>query len=268
MATSALNYISDTVGEKSLRSRMGMGLLSGIAGAAFSPYEFLRNPRRGCGSPSPFIPSPGYSSVRGYQYELPKSGNGSQSQTKKFSLKDFLREVAIGGVTGGLSSAAFYGAGKGIERLKDGLRPSKGSNGPRNILNVGAGDNPIPCATNIDINPNTTGVIYGNVNDLSQFDSGQFDHVIALNPYNYYLLDSDVPRVLKDGGIMSVTGNYSNKYFKGIYSATAETVNQAGFEIVSKGNASSIFTKYGGKVTGGTRQTQGIPLQIILKKVG
>ena len=125
-ATSALNYISDTLGEKTLHSRMGMGLLSGMTGAAFSPYNFLRNPRRGCGSPSPFVPSLGYGSARGYQYDLPKIENGSQSQTKKFSLGDFLREVAIGGVTGGLSSAAFYGAGKGIERLKDGLRPSRG----------------------------------------------------------------------------------------------------------------------------------------------
>ena len=123
-ATSALNYISDTLGEKTLHSRMGMGLLSGMTGAAFSPYNFLRNPRRGCGSPSPFVPSLGYGSARGYQYDLPKIENGSQSQTKKFSLGDFLREVAIGGVTGGLSSAAFYGAGKGIERLKEGLRPS------------------------------------------------------------------------------------------------------------------------------------------------
>ena len=126
-ATSALNYISDTLGEKTLHSRMGMGLLPGIAGAAFSPYNFLRNPRRGCGSTSPFVPSLGYSSARGYQYDLPKIESGSQSQTKKFSLGDFLREVAIGGITGGLSSAAFYGAGKGIERLIDGLRPSKGS---------------------------------------------------------------------------------------------------------------------------------------------
>ena len=125
-ATSALNYISDTLGEKTLHSRMGMGLLSGMTGAAFSPYNFLRNPRRGCGSASPFVPSLGYGSARGYQYDLPKIENGSQSQTKKFSLGDFLREVAIGGVTGGLSSAAFYGAGKGIERLIDGLRPSKG----------------------------------------------------------------------------------------------------------------------------------------------
>ena len=102
-----------------------MGLLSGMTGAAFSPYNFLRNPRRGCGSPSPFVPSLGYGSARGYQYDLPKIENGSQSQSKKFSLGDFLREVAIGGVTGGLSSAAFYGAGKGIERLKDGLRPKR-----------------------------------------------------------------------------------------------------------------------------------------------
>ena len=126
-ATSALNYISDTLGEKTLHSRMGMGLLSGMTGAAFSPYNFLRNPRRGCGSPSPFVPSLGYGSARGYQYDLPKIENGSQGQTKRFSFGDFLREVAIGGITGGLSSAAFYGAGKGIERLKEGLRPSKGS---------------------------------------------------------------------------------------------------------------------------------------------
>ena len=103
-----------------------VSLLPGIAGAAFSPYNFLRNPRRGCGSTSPFVPSLGYSSARGYQYDLPKIENGSQSQTKKFSFKDLLLEMVIGGVTGGVSSAAFYGAGKGIERLIDGLRPSRG----------------------------------------------------------------------------------------------------------------------------------------------
>lgn len=135
-------------------------------------------------------------------------------------------------------------------------------------MNVGAGDRPIPCATNIDINPNAEGVIFGDVNDLSQFESGQFDHVIALNPYRYNLLDSDVPRVLKEGGIMSVTGNYSNKYFKTIYNASPETLRQAGFEVVSRGDAASVFLKYGGKVSNASRQVRGIPLQIILRKVG
>ncbi|MDE7424427.1 MAG: hypothetical protein K2N51_12200 [Lachnospiraceae bacterium] len=106
------------------------------------------------------------------------------------------------------------------------------------------------------------------MNDLSQFASGQFDHVIALNPHNYNLLDSDVPCVLKDGGIMSVTGNYSNKSFNKIYKASPEALRQAGFEIVSKGDAESVFKKYGGKVTGGAREIKGIPLQIILRKVG
>ena len=32
--------------------------------------------------------------------------------------------------------------------------------------------------------------------------------------------------------------------------------------------AGSAFIKYGGKITGGARQTQGTPLQIILRKVG
>jgi hypothetical protein len=123
---SGLNYISDTLFQKPEQRGMGVGLLPGIAGAAFSPYNFLRNPRRGCGSTSPFVPGLGYSSARGYQYDLPKIESGSQSQSKRFSLKDLLLEMVIGGVTGGVSSAAFYGAGKGIERLKDGLRPSRG----------------------------------------------------------------------------------------------------------------------------------------------
>ena len=138
----------------------------------------------------------------------------------------------------------------------------------KKILNVGAGTRSIPCAINIDINPTIEGVIFGDVNDLSQFADGSFDHVIALNPYNYNLLDSDVPRILKDEGIMSVAGNYSNKYFKKIYNASPENLRQAGFEIVSKGEAAGVFIKYGGKVTGGDREIKGRSLQIILRKVG
>lgn len=142
----------------------------------------------------------------------------------------------VGGVAYSVSSV------KNFNKMRSSLSNKGGSN-TRKILNVGAGDNPIPCATNIDINPVAPGVLFGDANDLSQFASGQFDHVIALNPYKYNLLDSDVPRVLKDGGIMSVTGNYSNKYFKKIYNASPETLSRAGFEIVSKGDAGSAFIK-------------------------
>ena len=143
-----------------------------------------------------------------------------------------------------------------------------GGNNSENILNVGAGDSPIPGATNIDINPAAPGVVYGDVNDLSQFESGQFDQVVALNPYNYNILDSDVPRVLKEGGTLTVTGNYSNGFFRRIFRASAESLEESGFEIVSIGEPVSIFAQYGGKVTGGSRQTMGQVLEIILRKIG
>ena len=132
-ANAALSYLFDTTGNKGV-SRAGA--LPGLAGALFSPYEALRDPRRGCGSISPFVPVPGYGPAKGYQYEMPGAGSGNANTPKKFSICDFLLETVIGGITGGLSSAAFYGAGKGIERLMDGLRPGRGSETLGNIEEV------------------------------------------------------------------------------------------------------------------------------------
>ena len=132
-ANAALSYLFDTTGNKGV-SRAGA--LPGLAGALFSPYEALRDPRRGCGSISPFVPIPGYGPAKGYQYEMPGAGSGNANTPKKFSICDFLLETVIGGITGGLSSVAFYGAGKGIERLMDGLRPGRGSETLGNIEEV------------------------------------------------------------------------------------------------------------------------------------
>ena len=136
----------------------------------------------------------------------------------------------------------------------------------RKILNVGAGDNPIPCATNIDINPLGDGVQFGDANNLSQFTNGQFDHLISLNPYKYNPLESDMRRVLKSGGNMTITGGMSNKYFNKIFNVSPEALESLGYEVVSKGDANSVFLKYGGKVTGGNRGTNSITKQIILRK--
>lgn len=83
-------------------------------------YGMFRNPRNGCGSEIPFDTGLGYSSAKGYRYKTPQTRNGSGGR-KGFSLKDFIRETLIGGVTGGLASSAFYGAGKGIETLKNSI---------------------------------------------------------------------------------------------------------------------------------------------------
>ena len=79
-----------------------------------------------CGGLSAFIPGLGYSSARGYQYNVPQTG-GTQSRQEKFSLWNFLGEVAMGGLIGGFTGAAFYGAGKGIEKLGEGGRSNKSS---------------------------------------------------------------------------------------------------------------------------------------------
>ena len=80
-------------------------------------YGMFRNPRNGCGSENPFDTGLGYSSAKGYRYKTPQTRNGSGGR-KGFSLKDFVRETLIGGVTGGLASAAFYGVGKAAEKRK------------------------------------------------------------------------------------------------------------------------------------------------------
>ena len=117
-ATSAIDYLSDFTGQKPVVGGVKVELLSGITGAAVSPFVSMRDPRRGCGSASPFTPGIGYSSAKGYRYDIPRTAVQPQSQCKGFSLKDFAIQTIIGGLTGGFTSAAFYGAGKGIERIK------------------------------------------------------------------------------------------------------------------------------------------------------
>ena len=133
-ATSAINYISDLIGQKPVGSGVNAELLSGITGAAVSPFAAMRDPRRGCGSASPFTFSLGYSTAKGYRYDTPQTTNQPQSQRRGFSLKAFLGETLLGGLTGGFTSAAFYGAGKGIEKLAEGFRSSSSDKESNYIL--------------------------------------------------------------------------------------------------------------------------------------
>ena len=130
-ATSAINYISDLIGQKPVGSGVKAELLSGITGAAVSPFAAMRDPRRGCGSTSPFTFSLGYSTAKGYRYDTPQTTNQPQSQRRGFSLKAFLGETLLGGLTGGFTSAAFYGAGKGIERIKESVQSVRSIGGHR-----------------------------------------------------------------------------------------------------------------------------------------
>ena len=53
-----------------------------------------------------------------------KNGRGGSfaPRNDRFSLGRFVRDVAVGAVMGGLASVAFYGAGKGVEALRNSVR--------------------------------------------------------------------------------------------------------------------------------------------------
>ena len=117
-ANAGLGYFADLVDPAPRLDVSGAaGLMAGMAGSLL-----MRDPRR-CGSPSPFHAVLGYSMAKGYQYGVSQTGFGKR---KKPSLKGFIGETMRGAVTGGVTSAAFYGAGKGIDRLWNGFRAGKG----------------------------------------------------------------------------------------------------------------------------------------------
>ena len=58
--------------------------------------------------------------MRGYRYDgHPAAGTAGKGG---FNLADFGKELLTGFVAGGLSSAAFYGAGKAVEAVKGSVR--------------------------------------------------------------------------------------------------------------------------------------------------
>ena len=119
-ANAGINYISDALGS------LGRGYNGGYAGAllgmagSFSPYAYGRDPRSGCGGSRQTGKSLGYTTSRGYQYDVTQTK--ATKSGKKYSLKGFIKETLLGGVMGGLSSAAFYGGGKAVESLKRGIQ--------------------------------------------------------------------------------------------------------------------------------------------------
>ena len=102
------------------------GILAGLAGKLYFPYLPQRDPRAGCGSGSPFRQCLGYSSAKGYRYNPLQTG-GVKRNREKFSIWKFFGSALYGTAIGGVFSAAFYGAGKGIEKLWNGFRAGWGN---------------------------------------------------------------------------------------------------------------------------------------------
>jgi RHS repeat-associated protein len=100
------------------------------------------------------------------------------------------------------------------------------------VLNIGAGDQPMPGAVNIDLNPRADGVIQADANDLSMFQDGSFDAVHSINPYGFNPVNSETARVMTPGSILKVSGNTKANKFTRI---SPEAAREAGFEYLGEG---------------------------------
>ena len=129
--TSGINYLADVTGpQPAARRSPGIQYQGGAAGM-FRP----RDPKRGCVPSDPSIGSLRYGRDYGYQYNVPASGEESQSR-RGFSLCDFMKEMLTGAVTGGMAGATFYGAGRAVSALKESIkRSTKASNITYRALN-------------------------------------------------------------------------------------------------------------------------------------
>ena len=115
-ASSGINYLSDSLDTRKIRE----DALRRMAQGSVSPYARRSDLSGLCSVPDPFASGVGYPAVRGYRYEgHPAAGTAGKGG---FNLADFGKELLTGFVAGGLSSAAFYGAGKAVEAVKGSVR--------------------------------------------------------------------------------------------------------------------------------------------------
>ncbi len=125
-ASSGINYLSDSLDTRKIRE----DALRRMAQGTVSPYARRSDPSGLCSVPDPFAGGVGYPAVRGYRYE----GHTGTAGKGGFNLADFGKELLTGFVAGGLSSAAFYGAGKAVEAVKGSVRGV--GKGGRNVGNI------------------------------------------------------------------------------------------------------------------------------------
>ena len=86
------------------------------------------------------------------------------------------------------------------------------------VLVIGAGNNPIKGAYNIDIKKNVKiGVFKGDATNLVNVPTGSQSKVIIENPYGFEPLNPEILRVVKPGGEIRITGTESNRYFRKMF---------------------------------------------------
>lgn len=104
------------------------------------------------------------------------------------------------------------------------------------VLNVGCGEKIFEYAENIDIKLSEVNkIIEGDANSLDEiYNEETVDLIFMLSPHKFYPLRCKAYNVLKKSGLMVITGNISNSYFKEVWMASEKVLEQRGFTTVSK----------------------------------
>jgi len=162
----------------------------------------------------------------------------------------------------GVKTAGVYVVenGKGIFAFV--LKSIKGEK----ILNIGAGENIISGAINIDIKAAKGIDVVADVTKTLPYKNSSIDSIVSINPFGFNPINASTSAALKTGGTFTIVGQTWNKYFNNIYTASADELKKMGYELVSKGAASDAF-KFGTKTTNGNPIAPDTLFQIILKKL-
>lgn len=104
------------------------------------------------------------------------------------------------------------------------------------VLNVGCGEKIFDYAENIDIKlSDTYDIIHGDAHCLDEmYKPESVDLIFMLCPHRFYPLRSKAYDVLKTSGLIIITGNISNSYFKEVWMASEKILEKKGFITVSK----------------------------------
>ncbi|WP_449222322.1 RHS repeat-associated core domain-containing protein, partial [Sulfidibacter corallicola] len=137
----------------------------------------------------------------------------------------------------------------------------------RRILNIGAGDNPMPRAINADIRDVPGVDVVADANKLP-FSTNHFDKVFAHNPFGFNPVTGDVARVLKPGGTMTVTGQPRNPFFRQfVDKLSKEELRKMGFEKISHGSIVDDLILGTPKTTTGKPLDTSVMIQVTLRKL-
>ena len=135
-----------------------------------------------------------------------------------------------------------------------------------NILNLGAGENPITSAINIDIRLLQGINVVASVVRLP-FQSRCFEKIFSHNPYDYNPVSKEIVEKLKLNGILMVTGQPRNQFIKDILDMSGDELIALGLEFVEKAPITSSLIIGTPKTTKGKPLSTKTMIQVIYRKI-